>query len=78
MTSRKLRRKLFIWLTLAYHCSSPKEVWTGTQQGRKVEAGADAEAMESYCLLACSARLMYRTVIPEIAPSTMGWAIPHQ
>jgi hypothetical protein len=31
--------------------SSPKEVRTGTQAGQ--EAGADAEAMEGYYLLAC-------------------------
>jgi len=31
--------------------SSPKEVRTGTQEGQ--EAGADAEAMEGYYLLAC-------------------------
>jgi hypothetical protein len=32
-------------------CSSPKEVRTGTQTGQ--EAGADAEAMERFYLLAC-------------------------
>jgi hypothetical protein len=30
-----------------------KEVRTGTKQGRKQEAGADAEAMEECSLLAC-------------------------
>jgi hypothetical protein len=47
----KLGRKGFIRLTLPYCCSSPKEVKTGTQAGQ--EAGADAEAMEGYSLLAC-------------------------
>jgi hypothetical protein len=32
-------------------CSSPREVRTGTQAGQ--EAGADAEALEGCCLLAC-------------------------
>lgn len=33
-------------LALLYHCSSLKEARTGTQQGRNLEAGADALAME--------------------------------
>jgi len=47
----KLGRKGFIWLTLPYCCSSPKEGRTGIQAGQ--EAGADAEAMEGCYLLAC-------------------------
>ena len=46
-----LGRKCFIQLTLPHSCSSLKEVSTGTQAGQ--EAGADAEAMEGYSLLAC-------------------------
>jgi hypothetical protein len=51
MTKKQLGKKRFIQLTLPYCCSSPKEVRTGTQAGQ--EAGADAEAMEGCCLLAC-------------------------
>ena len=40
----------FVCLTLLYHCSSLKEVRTRTQ-GRNLEVGADAEAMEERCLL---------------------------
>jgi hypothetical protein len=47
MTKKQLGRKGFIQLTL----SSPREVRTGTQAGKK--AGADAEAMEGCSLLAC-------------------------
>jgi len=54
MTKGKLGRKGFIQLTLPHCCSSPKEVRTGTHTGRNLEAGADAEAMEKCCLLACS------------------------
>jgi hypothetical protein len=46
-----LRKKGFIQLTLPHCCSLPKEVRTGTQAGQ--EAGADAEAMEGCCSLAC-------------------------
>jgi hypothetical protein len=51
MIKKQLGRKGFIQLTLPYCCSSPKEVRTGTQAGKK--AGADAEAMEGCSLLAC-------------------------
>jgi hypothetical protein len=49
----KLERKGFIRLILPHLISSPKEFRTGTQ-GRNLEAGADAEAMEGRCSLACS------------------------
>ena len=49
----KLGKKGFIHLTLPHCCSSPREVRTGIQVGQ--DAGADAEAMEGYSLLACSA-----------------------
>jgi hypothetical protein len=42
-------REGFIQLAFPYHNSSSKEVRTGDP-----EAGADAEAMEGCCLLACS------------------------
>ena len=47
-------RKAFIWLTFTSHCFSWREVRTGTKQGRNLEVGADAEAMEGCCLLVCS------------------------
>jgi hypothetical protein len=37
-----------------HHSSSSKEIRTEFKQGRNPEAGADTEAMEGYCLLACS------------------------
>jgi hypothetical protein len=67
-----LGRKGFIRLTLPYCCSSPKEVRTGTQAGQ--EAGADAEAMEGYSLLACfpwlaqPALLYTKTTSSEMVP----------
>ena len=35
----------FFWLTLSRHCSSSKEVGTGTQAGEKPEGRDDADAM---------------------------------
>ena len=49
------------------------------QQGRNLESGADAEAMEGLLLtglfsMACSARFLIgpRTTNPEMVPPTMG------
>ena len=45
--------------------------------------GADAQAMEACCLLACSHDLLSllliesRTTCPEIIPLTVGWTLPH-
>ena len=55
------------------------------QQSRNLEAGADAEATEECCLLACSPMacstcfiIKLGTTSPGVAPPTMGWALPHQ
>jgi hypothetical protein len=59
MSKSKLGRKGLIWLMCPYHCPSVKEVRAGTQTGHgSLKAGADAEAMEEYCLLACSHGLL--------------------
>ena len=58
-------RKGFIWFTLPHSSPSWKEVIQELKQGRNLEAGADAEAMEgaAYWLpMVCSASLLsYRT-----------------
>jgi hypothetical protein len=46
-----LGRKEFIQLPLPHYCSPPKEGRIGTKGGQ--EAGAAAEAIEGYYLLAC-------------------------
>jgi hypothetical protein len=53
MTKKQIgeERVYLFSLHFPHCCSSPKEVRTGTQAGQ--EAGADAEAMEGYFLLAC-------------------------
>jgi hypothetical protein len=67
----KLGRKGFIQLTLPHCCSSPKEVWSGTPAGQK--AGADAETMEGYYLLACFL-IELKATSPGMAPPQ--WALP--
>jgi hypothetical protein len=47
---RNLENKAFVSA-----CSSQSLSITEGCQGRNLKAGADAEAMEEYCLLACSA-----------------------
>ena len=55
-----------------------------SKQGRNLEAGADAEAMEECCLLACLLACSlccpaeHRITSPEIVPPTMGWAFLQQ
>ena len=75
-----LRRKGFIWLTLPHHCSSLKEVRTGAQICRNLETGADADAKEGCCLLACSACFVIEPRVTSlgVAPPTMGLALPLQ
>ena len=48
------------------------------KEGRDLEAGADAEATEGHCSLACSACFLIapRTTSPGMTPPTMGWALP--
>ena len=56
------------------------------KQGRNLEAGADAEAIEECCLLACFPWLAQPVFFPTelgsmnpgMVPPTIGWALPHQ
>ena len=54
---------------------------TEGSRGRNLEAGADAEAVEEYCLLPCSP---WPTFLKSPGPPgqeklhPMGWALPHQ
>ena len=50
-------KKGFIWILFSDHCSLSKEVRTGDQAGKSLEARADAEVMKGCCLLACSLNL---------------------
>ena len=51
-----------------------------SKQDRNLEAGADAEAMEGYCLLAFSACFLTETraTSPGMVSPTMGWALLYQ
>jgi hypothetical protein len=56
------------------------------KQRSNPEAGADAEAIERCCLLACFPWLAQlwnylmepRTTRPGVTPPKMGWALPHK
>ena len=56
------------------------------KHGRNLEAGADVEATEGYCLLACLLSRVNsvcflrepRAICPEAAPSIIFWLLPHQ
>jgi hypothetical protein len=58
-----------------HHSPSLREARTGTQ-GRNLEAGADAEAMEGCCLLACSSWFSQSAFIQNPGPSAQGWPHP--
>jgi hypothetical protein len=49
-------------------------------QGRNLEAGADAEAMEACYLLACFTCFFIepRPISPGMAPPAIGWALSYQ
>ena len=70
----KLGRKGFIQLTLPRCCSSPEEVRTGTQAGQ--EAGADAEAVEGCCWLACFPWLVQPAFLYNPGLPAQGWHHP--
>ena len=55
MTKGPFVEERVYWVRLPYH-TVPHGRKSGQElkQGRNPEAGADAEAMEGYCLLACS------------------------
>lgn len=79
------RREGPIWLALAHHCSSLKEVGA-EYQGWSLEAGADAQAIEESRLLACFKRLVQpvifitepRTSRPGLVPPTMNQELLNQ
>lgn len=57
-------------IVIHYWRESRKEL----KEGWNLEAGADAKAMERWCLLTCSPWLAQ----PKDGTSHMGWAFPHQ
>jgi hypothetical protein len=65
-----------VYLAYTFHRAVNHQRKSGTQAGQ--EAGADAEAMEGCCLLACSACFLIepKTTSPEMAPPTMNWTSP--
>ena len=54
-----------------------KEVRTGTHVGQELEAGANAEAMEVSCLLACFPWLAQLAFLLNPGPPAQGWHHPH-
>jgi hypothetical protein len=68
-----------IYLAINFHSTVHHQRKSGQEpkQGRNLEAGAEAEAMEGCCLLVCSNCFLMelRSTSPGMAPPTMGWAI---
>ena len=59
--------------SLHFHMAVHYQRISGIQVGQEPKAGADAEAMEKYCLLACLACFLIepRITSPGMAPPTM-------
>ena len=56
--------------------TSRQQYITEESQGRNLEAGADAEAMEEHCLLACSSWLAQPVFLYHPGPPFEGWHHP--
>ena len=76
-----LGRKGFLWLALPQHCSSSKEVKTGTQVGQEPGGRSSCRGNEGVLLtglfpVAYSACVLIapRPISPEMTPPTVGWA----
>ena len=82
---KQVREDRDYWLLLPGHSSSLEEVRKGTQKGKNLEAGADAEAMEGCCLLACFPWFACSACFPTepgtsspcMVPPLMVWVLPH-
>lgn len=60
------------------HRTALREVKAGTQ-GRKLEAGSEAEAVEEHLSWACSDYFLYNPGLPAgVAPPPVGWALSHK
>jgi len=73
--------------SLLFHIAVYHQKTSGQKlkQVKNLEVGADAEAMEGCCFLACSSWLAQPVLLmgptttrPEMAPPTVSWALPHQ
>ena len=65
--------KGFIQRTLPHHCLPLQEVRAGLKQGSDPEAGADAEATEESCLLACFSSHAQPAFLWNLGHSAQGW-----
>jgi hypothetical protein len=80
-TESHLGRKGLIWLNRPGHSPSLREAKAGTQTGRSLVTGAEAETTEECCLLTCScwlaqpAFLLYNC--PGVARTALSISAPH-
>lgn len=78
MTKCSLGGKGCVWLT----CPSPREAKAGTK-GRNLEAGAEVEPFDKYCLWFAPRDLLSFLVQPRatclrVALPTVSWTLPYQ
>jgi hypothetical protein len=68
MTKSNLWRKGLVSFMLSFYSSLAKEVKSRLKQGRNLEMGEDAEAMEEFSLLDCSLWLALPTFLKCSGP----------
>lgn len=80
MVNVNLERKGFIWHMLPYHCSSVKEIHTGTQSGKEPEARSWYRGHGILLFNGFFSLLSYKskTIVPAMSPPTRVWALFHQ
>jgi hypothetical protein len=69
-----------IWERVYLAYTSTSLFITEGSQDRNLQLGADAEAMEGCCFIACSAHFLIepRTPSPGVTPSSIHWVLSHQ
>jgi hypothetical protein len=68
---KQVGKKGFIWLTC--NCPSLREVKAETE-GKNLEAGTEAEAMEELCLLACFQTYIFYLI--QLRLTCLGMTLP--
>jgi hypothetical protein len=64
-------KRVYVILQLSGQIPSLREA-----QGRSLEEGTEAEAMEAWCLLACASRLAQLAFLYNTGLSTQRWVCP--
>ena len=71
-------REEFIWLALPYHCSSSKEVRTGTHTGQEPGGRSWYRGHGGLLFSGLLPRACLPACLENLEPQSQGWPHPHQ